>query len=148
MNGDSARGGRRASGLTAAAFVWAAGLVVAALVVPVYSGTETTGGPGLVSTTTTTSSTLVGVNGHGVLLVVALPALLTALVWLALHDKRTHGRRISGYIAWSLIGLLGAFCLLAMLSIGVFVLPVALLLAAAARLTPSAAPPRLPPIAV
>lgn len=66
------------------------------------------------------------------ILVAAVPTIVTVLVCLALH-----GRRSSRYVAWGLIGLLSAFCLLGVLSIGIFVLPVALLLASAARLTPA-----------
>jgi hypothetical protein len=128
--------GRRAFRLTAAAFLWSVGLAVAALVAPVYSGTDTTSGTGIPTVTTHSSSTLVGENGLGILLVLAVPTIVTVLVWLALHDKCSHARRTSGYVAWGLIGLLSAFCLLGVLSIGIFVLPVALLLASAARLTP------------
>jgi hypothetical protein len=133
--------GRRAFALTATAFLWCVGLLLAALVVPVYGGTQTTGGPGGASVTTNPSATLVGENGLGILLVVAVPALVTALVWIALHDQCSRGRRSSGYLAQGLIGLLAAFCLLAALSIGLFLLPVALLLGCAATLTPTGAPP-------
>ena len=136
---DASRG-RRAFLLTGAAFLWSVFLVIAALVLPVYGGTESTTASGGVGSMPAPSSTLVGVNGTGVLLVVGLPALLTVFVWLALRDRFTHGRRASGYIAWTLIGLLAAGCLVAVLSIGVFVLPVTLLLASAASLTPSGGP--------
>jgi hypothetical protein len=126
------RRGRWAFGLTAAAFAWALALVVAAFVVPVYEG-ETGGDGGLSGST---GATLIGENGLGALVPVALPALVTALVWLALHRKRSHGSRGGGRVAWVLIGLLALFCLLAILSIGVLVLPVAGLLAGAARVTP------------
>lgn len=113
---------------------------------PVYSGTETTSGTGIPAVTTHSSSTLVGENGLGILLVLAVPTIVTVLVWLALHDKCSHGRRRSGYVAWGLIGVLSAFCLLGVLSIGIFVLPVALLLASAARLTPASPRSGQPPI--
>jgi hypothetical protein len=118
--------------LTTAAFVWALALVAGAFFVPVYSGVESGSAAGVVSTT----STLVGVNGLGVLLPVALPALLVALVWLALHRKCSRGSSRSGQVAWTLIVLLGTFSVLAMFSIGLFVLPTVLLLAGAATLTP------------
>jgi hypothetical protein len=134
--GADARHGRWAFGLTLAAFVWTLGLVGAAFLAPVYSGVEASSGSAAVSTT----STLVGVNGLGVLIPVAAPALVVALVWLALHRKCSRGSSLSGGFAVGLIGLLGTFCVLAMLSIGVFVLPVVLLLACAATLTPSGSP--------
>lgn len=101
--------------------------------VPVYSGERNASVSGLVRAT----STLVGENGAGVLAAVALPAALTALVGLALHHKRSRASRSGGYVAWGLVGLLAAFSVLAMFSIGAFVLPVALLLAGAAILTPT-----------
>jgi hypothetical protein len=114
---------RRALVFTALAFLWSIGLLVAALVAPVYG-----------------SATLVDENGHGVLIVVAIPAVISLVVWLALWRKCLRGSRISGLVAWTGIVLLSLFCLLAMLSIGIFVAPVALLLACAASLTPSGSP--------
>jgi hypothetical protein len=128
------RRGRWAYGLTATAFAWALALVVAAFVVPVYEG-EAAGDGGFSGSM---GATLIGENGLGALVPVALPALVTALVSLALHRKRSHGSRGGGRVAWVLIGLLALFCLLAILSIGVLVLPVAGLLAGAARVTPLA----------
>ena len=112
--------------------MWALALVAGAFFVPVYSGVDSGSAAGVVSTT----STLVSVNGLGVLLPVALPALLVALVWLALHRKCSRGSSRSGQVAWTLIVLLGTFSVLAMFSIGLFVLPTVLLLAGAATLTP------------
>jgi len=125
----------RAFWLTVAAFAWGAALVVAAFVVPVYgsaSDSAPSGAPG-----DPASTTLVGVNGVGVVVPVAVPAVVAALVGLALHRKCSRGGRVSGIVAWSLIGALGAGCLVAILSIGLFAAPVAGLLAGAASLTPS-----------
>ncbi|MDQ6776291.1 MAG: hypothetical protein M3071_08765 [Actinomycetota bacterium] len=129
--------GRWAFGLTALAFVWAIGLIAAALVVPVYSS-ETVSAPGGASPASA-SATLVGVNGMHVLIPVAVPAVVAAIVAAALHRKCTHGGRASGYLAWSLISILCAVCLVAMASIGLFTVPVPGLLAAAATRTPSGA---------
>jgi hypothetical protein len=125
------RRGRWAFGLTVTAFAWALALVVAAFVVPVYEGEAAGSG-----WSSDTSATLIGENGLGALVPVALPTVVTAIVWLALHRKRSHGSRGGGRVAWVLIGLLALFCLLAILSIGVLVAPVAGLLACAARVTP------------
>jgi hypothetical protein len=111
---------RRAFVLTVIAFVWSIGLLVAALLAPVY-------GP----------ATLVDENGAGVLLVVAVPAAISATVWIALWRKCARGNRVSGYVAWTCVWVLAGFCVLAILSIGVFVAPVAVFLACAASLTPS-----------
>jgi len=125
------RRGRWAFGLTLTAFAWAAALVVGAVLLPVYSVEDSGGG--------SSSATLVGENGLGVLLPVAFPALVAALVWYALHRKCSRGSRPAELVAWALVGVLLLGCLLAMLTIGIFVLPVALLLLLAAALTPSPA---------
>ncbi len=114
--------GRRALVLTASALLWSVGLLVAALVVPV-SG----------------SATLVDQNGSGILLVIAIPAVVSALAWIALWRKCARGGRVSGYVAWTCVWVLSGFCVLAILSIGVFVAPAAVLLALAAKGTPSGA---------
>lgn len=120
--------------LTVTAFAWALGVVAAALVVPLYTGESST----VAGETVGTTSTLIDENGLGVLVPVALPAVLTLLVWLALHHKCSRGSRRSAEAAWWLVGVLGIFVLLAGFTIGMFVAPVALLLAAAAWLTPIA----------
>jgi len=109
---------------TALALLWSIGLVVAALVAPVYG-----------------SATLIEENGRGVLLVVSVPAFISAVAWIALWRRCTRGGRISGQVAWACVGVLAAFSLVGILTIGVFVAPVALLLARAVSLTPSGSPP-------
>jgi hypothetical protein len=111
--------GRRAFVLTVLAGVWSIGLFVAALLAPVYG-----------------SATLVEENGSRVLLVMAVPAVISAAVWLALWRKCTRGGSVSGVVAWTSVSLLSVFCLLALASIGMLVIPVAVLLAWAASVTP------------
>jgi hypothetical protein len=111
--------GRKAFVLTVLAFVWSIGLLVAALLAPAYG-----------------STTLVEENGSGVLLAVAVPAIISAAVWLALWRRCTRGGAVSGVVAWTCVLLLGVFCLIALASIGLFVVPVAVLLACAASVTP------------
>jgi hypothetical protein len=95
----------------AGATVWAVALLVAAAAVPVYDG-----GPG------TTGATLVDENGSGILLVIGVPLLMTILVGLALWFRGSrHG---AGPIAWTLTGLLAGLNLLAMLTVGVFFVPI------------------------
>ena len=110
--------GRRAFVLTVLAFVWSVGLLAAALFAPAYG-----------------STTLVEENGSGVLLVVAFPAVISAAVWLALWRRCTRGGAVSRVVAWTCVSLLGIFCLIALASIGLFVIPVAVLLACATSLT-------------
>jgi hypothetical protein len=108
----------------AIAAVWGAGLLAAAVVVPVYSSAgasrlgAVTRGSGAV---TYGSATLVGVNGWGVLLVVGVPLVATALVGGALW--RRGPRQGAGVLAWTIAGLAGGFNVLAVASIGVFVIP-------------------------
>lgn len=107
--------------LTALALVWSVGLLVAAVVIPFYGS----------------AGTLVDQNGSHVLFVVAVPAFISVIVWIALRRKCSRGGRASGYVAWLGVSALGVFCLLAILTIGVFVIPVAVLLAGAVSSTPS-----------
>jgi len=99
--------------------VWAVALVVAGFVAPVYdsAGVSSSGAA------THTTKTLVEVNGAAVVVVLAVPLLLTLLV-AGLLRLRSH--RWALVLAWSLTGLLAVFNLLAMLSIGAFVVPVTL----------------------
>ena len=123
MSTPSSRGARPFV-LTVLAFVWSIGLLVAALLAPEYG-----------------SATLVDENGSGVLVAVAVPALISVAVWLALWRKCTHGGQVGGVVAWTGVSVLSVFCLIALASIGLLVLPVALLLASAASLTPSGSQP-------
>jgi hypothetical protein len=133
----SARG-RWAFRLTVAAFAWGAALVAGAFLLPVYGSSSATAAPGLA--VPSPSSTLVGVNGLRVLVPVGLPVLTAAVIWFALYRKCSRGSRLSGCVAWALIWLLAGFAVVAIASVGIFVLPVVALLARAASLTPSGVP--------
>ena len=102
----------------AIAAVWGAGLVAAAAFVPVYSSVGASSS-GVVSQG---SATLVGVNGWRVLLVVGVPLVATAMVGGALWRRGL--RQGAGAFAWTIAGLLVVFNVLALASIGVFVIPV------------------------
>ena len=111
--------------LTAGA--WSLALFVAGFTAPVYRsvGVSSAGEP------TQSTDTLVGVNGSGAVVVLAIPVLVTVLVTCALL---VHARRGASKVAWTLTGLLAAFNVLAIMTIGVFVVPVtaALVVACAA----------------
>jgi len=111
--------GRRAFVLTLLAFAWSIGLLAAALYAPAYG-----------------STTLAQENGSSVLIPVGIPAVISAAVWLALWRRCTRGGAVSGVIAWTCVALLAVFCLIALASIGLFVIPVAVLLACATSATP------------
>ncbi len=106
------------------AFAWSVVLLVAGFLVPVYSS-QGVASDGEVFDG---SATLVGQNGLGVVVVLAIPLLVTLGVWSAL---RTPTRRGAVPIAWILTGVLAGLNLLALLSIGVFVLPVTVALVVA-----------------
>jgi hypothetical protein len=129
--------GRAAFWLTLGALGWSVAVVVAAMVVPAYSGSGVTS----TGATFTTSATLVGENGAGVLAVVTLPAVATLLVWGALHRYCSRGSAWARPAAWALIGLIGLLCLVGVMTIGIFLLPVAVLLGCAAARTPRASAP-------
>ena len=130
--------GRWAFALTLAGFAWGVALVAGAFVVPVYSGLSVSAGSSGQQVTHSYSSTLVEENGLSALIPVAFPLLLAALVWFALHRRCSRGSRWGGPIAWSLVAVLGLLGVVAMWTIGPFVLPVAVLLGIAASLTPLA----------
>jgi hypothetical protein len=97
------------------AALWSVGLVVAALLVPVY---DTEAGSSV-------SATLVQVNGMKVLIPVGVPLVVVVLVAAALIYRRSQGKRGAGALAWAFAGLLCLLALVGILTIGIFVLPVA-----------------------
>ena len=115
--------------LAVAAVLWGLVLLGGALTLPVYGGTTTTVAcPGCPAVSESSTRTLVEVNGAGVLVVVALPLVVSLVVAVALW------RRASRAGAWVLVVLLWLFTLLALASIGMFVAPAALLLTTALAL--------------
>jgi hypothetical protein len=113
------------------ALVWSSLLVVGALVLPAYgTASQSATLEGTVSTEPVVNgtATLVDVNGQGVLLVVGIPLIVTMLVAAALAFRRRR-------IGWVLTSILGFFNLLAMLSIGIFILPTTLALVVACAAT-------------
>ena len=133
MSQTEARPGRQAFWFTVAAFLWSAALVGAAFVLPLY-GSSSTSSTGAHSSP---SLTLVQVNGPTVLIPMGVPLIIVALVWAALHRKCSRGGRVSGYVAWTFVGMLAAECLVAIASVGLLIAPVAALLWCAAAITPS-----------
>ena len=109
----------------ALALVWGVGLVIAAVLVPVYQSASVSSS----GTVTDGLATLVGVNGWGALLVADAPLAAAVVTGCALW--RRAGRQGAGVLAWAVTGLLVCFNVLAMLSIGVFVVPVTAALAVA-----------------
>ena len=120
--------GRAASVALLVAAVGGVALVVAAFLVPMYA-TMTESASGEVTQGT---GTLVGVNGPGAIAVLGVPLLVTLAVGRALWQGTRRG---AVAVAWTLAGLLAAFTVLAMASIGMLIVPItaALLVACAVR---------------
>ena len=129
--------GRWAFALTVAAFCWALALIVAAFLLPVYQGVSASS-DGHTTITRSVSSTLVDENGLRVLVPLALPALLVAVVWLLLHRRCSRGTRFGDGFVWALLALLAWVVLLTGFSVGTLLFPILTLLVAAAALTPHA----------
>lgn len=119
--------------LTGAALIWSVGLVLAALLVPVYNGQTVSSSQGL----TLSTATLIQVNGARALIPVLLPTVVSVVVAVAIRQRHRHGQHRSAILAWLLIGLLTVTTVLAIFSIGAFMLPVVVLLAASMRLGPT-----------
>jgi hypothetical protein len=133
------RRNRLGAQLTLVAAVWSLSLVVAAVALPVVNSTTTSP-----QGTTFVTETLVAAQGWWVLIPVAVPLVITGVVALALRGRRRarpDGAQRSRWVAWAGVALLTAFALLSILSIGGFVLPVAILLACATGLSRGAAAP-------
>lgn len=122
------------------ACIWGVALPIAACLVPAYSSTSVTGsgaapdsGPGSVDasvTITHESATLLAENGASALLIAAVPlAVALAVAWALWH--RSRDKSGAGPVAWSFTGLSAAANLVAMLSIGVFIVPVTICLVVA-----------------
>ena len=119
--------------LTTWAFCWSAFLLVAGFWATAYSGETQTSGGAVVHT----SGTLVGTNGIRAVVLLAVPVALTLAGALGLHRRCTRGSPAGLAVAWTSVALLAALAVAGAASIGPLVLPATLLLAVAARLTPS-----------
>jgi hypothetical protein len=118
--------------LSVAALVWSLGLVLAALLVPTYASETSSAAAGL----TLSRATLAQSQGAWAVVLVTVPALVSVTVAAAMLYRRREGANWSGPVAWTAIGLLAIESLLGILSVGAFMLPVAILLALTVRLVP------------
>jgi len=97
--------------------------LVDGLTAPAYVGSTSSGTSSSETVVVTeTSSTLVAENGSWVILLLVFPLVATAVVALA---SLGSSRLPAVVVAWSVTGAVALFALVAMLTIGVFVLPVA-----------------------
>jgi hypothetical protein len=126
---------RLAVRLMVAALVWSVGLALAALLLPAYNGQTISNVNGL----TLTTATFVQVNGLRALTLVAIPAIVSVIVAFALWQRHRHQANWTGWVAWTAIGLLALETLLGITTIGLFIIPVPVLLAVSVRLIPGPA---------
>ncbi len=105
---------RRPLWLLAAAGLWSAGLIGASFWV---------------------RPSLIQVNGAKVLLPVGAPLAIVALVVLGLSLARRRSARWATIVSWVLAGLLDCLALVGMLTIGIFILPVAIAVTAACAMS-------------
>ena len=115
-----------AFGLAALAVVWGALLVVGAFTAPAYRHHE----PNRRSYTTT----LVQENGNWIVVPTAVPALVALVVGLMLYRRYRLGSANAGLVAWLGIGVLFAFAVVTLTTIGLYVLPIAVFLSGSALL--------------
>jgi hypothetical protein len=126
-----------AFGLGAGAMLWAIALVVAAFVVPTYSGEGCQSGPGDSTVCgSLPSQTLFAANGWWVVELLLGVVADAALAFWALHLHCASSTRGSKRAAVFLIVLLAIFAIVGSASIGLFLFPLVLLLIASATLTP------------
>jgi hypothetical protein len=114
------------------AFCWSVLLLIGAYVLPVYQGEVSTQRSNGRVHSRETSATLVEMHGSGALIAVAVPLAATLLVTLALLAQ-DPGQN-AGPLAWTLVILLGGFNVLALLTIGIFLLPTTICLLVACGL--------------
>jgi hypothetical protein len=132
------RRGWIAFGLASAAVAYGALLFASVFFVPAYSGESCIVRVDQRSDCVSTTATLVGVNGVGVLVAVALPLLAALAGWLLLHRQCATRSRTAGNLAWLVVVALLLFSFVTGFSIGLFVLPIALLLGVSAALVDTA----------
>src|SRR5690349_7785487 len=96
---------------------WSIGLIAFFMYAPVYDTVSTT----MSGKTVHGTATLMDANGNGELVVLVVPLVLALLVGVALLLR---SRRRAMWVAWGLTGILAVFNGLALLSIGIAVVPV------------------------
>jgi hypothetical protein len=130
--------------LSTAAVIWSVGLIGLAYAAPVYSTTSSDfschSNGRCHGTLSHGGLTLVDVNGTGVLYLLGFLIALTVLCWVGLHFRRSSGSRLGTFLGWSAAGLMTLLAVTAF-DLFAFVLPMALMMIAAAVKTPRPRPP-------
>jgi hypothetical protein len=126
--------------LTIAALVWSIGLLLAALLLGSYSGQTVSSDAGV----TLTTRTFVQVNGLSSLVLVAIPLLACLSVGVALWHRHHRQPAWSGPAAWTGVAVLALEAALGIATVGLFLIPVVVLLALSVRLVPGPVGPAAP----
>ncbi|MGA9858816.1 MAG: hypothetical protein WBQ18_13210 [Solirubrobacteraceae bacterium] len=121
------------------AAVWSIGLLLTGLLLPVYDS-STSSADGI----TLTRQTLVENDGLSALVLILIPSLCCAAVAWAMLARRRDDPRWSTPGAWVAVGVVAVEAVLGILSIGAFILPVAIALALAVFVAPPWADVRRP----
>ncbi|TPG19232.1 hypothetical protein [Pedococcus bigeumensis] len=128
----------------AGATVWSIALVVGALALPAYSGdtagTDSTGA----ATSSSTTATLVEVNGWWGLVLAGIPLAACVVVGTLLLGPAGRAGRAAQVAAAVIVALLGALTILSLLSIGLFLVPAVAGLGLAVLAALSASPAKTP----
>jgi len=128
---------RTTSVFLALAAAWSAALVVLAAVL--HGGPTTvlhSGIGGVHYTTTTAGVTLIQENGLKVLIPISVPLVAAAVVAYALRRRRRRALPGAGPVSWGVTIAAGAACLLGLLTVGPFMVPVAVFLVLACGRAP------------
>jgi hypothetical protein len=124
-----------ATRLTVGALIWSIGLVLAALLVGSYTGQTVSSEAGV----TLTTRTFVQVNGLRALVLVVIPTVACLAVATALWHRHRRRAPWGGPVAWTAIGVLTIEALLGIATVGLFMVPVIVLLVVSVRLVPGPA---------
>jgi hypothetical protein len=126
--------------LTVAALVWSIGLLLAALLLGSYIGQTISSDTGV----TLTTRTFVQVNGLGALVLMSIPLAACLSVGVALWHRHRRQPVWSGPAAWAAVAVVTSEAALGIATIGLFLIPVVVLLALSVRLVPGPAAPATP----
>jgi hypothetical protein len=117
--------------------LWGAALTIGAFTLPV--STTQSFGPGLRHVRH--SYTMVHGAGTQGALIALIPAVVGVIVWVALHRTCAHGSRWTRSLSKTIVWAGAALALLGAASIGMFVLPMVLLMGVSVSLVPTGKQP-------
>ena len=121
----------------ALAAAWSAVLVVLAVVLHGGATAVLHSGTGAApSTTTTAGSTLIQENGLKVLIPISVPLVAAAVVAYGLRRRRRRALPGAGPVSWGVTIAAGTACLVGLLTVGPYMVPVAVFLVLACSRAP------------